>query len=796
MKKFISLLTVAIMAVVAMVAEAKTVTVTLNNTDVAYVLNTSDYSTVEFTDGSATVQLTEGAGLIVVVTDRDYVASFTINGAPFPDEQIPYEAMPDGCTVAITAEKPQDKVVTVTIDNPNALNIINTSNGSSVTFLGEYSCQTVTIDGKSSLQINAASGYTIDVITVNGTVFPHESSSNVTINATAVPDNCTIIITSSQKKSFSYYIEGTAAHFDQILVNWDYDNRLTPANAVSGRWTVITDEPSQQLIIEAASGYVITSVQKVVTDGENIELLEDYDKNKSYVNMEINNVTASTTIRIATASLNDLRTAHVSIVLKNGTSSQIEVVRSSTTIQPTEFSDIAVIPNSESITIRSTSYVNPLYKVAVGERDVEPSYGDYVVSNLQDGDIINVWPDFPNENFPVTVTFTNEDTKDAIEMLTVDGENLTDEVLSTEGYTVKAGARLGFTFNNSSYTINSVTVDGKEQNTYGFQHIVTGATNVVIDATKIKGRMVTVFYVPGTIKIYNGNSTSDEPVTLKEDSEEVEFEVSAATSSIYIEPEEGYIITSIEDNSDEKYNPGSIYISRDNMEIYVDTEKFDRNQSATVYLQSDKQWSGAEMILSATNYSMSKNETLKKGYNTVEYAIQDRPFGFNVQPIADVYLNGTKATNESGAYTATSEYIPGDVIKIFEAGYTPENYSLNISVASSVSVKILADYVTPIEGTSATVFGPTDVEFVHMARAASAPFTVKVNGTEIAPDKEGKLIATINSNSTISVESNDVTSITEINAENADSALYNLQGVRVSNHQKGIFIKNGKKVIL
>ena len=799
MKKFISLFTVAIMALVAMVAEAKTVTVTINDPEGATVIDTSiTYLPITFTDGTATVELGSTGGL-QVSTNRGYdITSITVNETPLEGNFISTDQMPDGCTVAIVVEKPQDKSVTITVDNPDALNIINTFDGSPVSFSENNLSQSVTISGTSPLQINTTSGYLIETITVNGKIFPHDSSSNVSISASAVPDNCTINITTKEKVQFSYYIEGNPAQIS-VIANYDYSNRLTSTNAVDGRWTVITYEPSQTLTIEAENGYVITSVQRVVTDGDNIELLTDNDKNKSYANINLTNVSAGTTIKIESTALTELRTAHVSIVLKNGTASQIQVRRGSDTIEEADFNDIAIIPGGvENIVIQSTNY-KPLYKITVGERTVEATdaYGEYYVTNLENGDVINVWPDFPDEDVAVNISFTNEGTNSAL-TLSVNGSTVTEAEWSVPNYSVPSGTSLGFTFDTTNYTINSVTVNGTDMPSYGFQYVVSDETTVVINATKKKGYDVTVIYTPGAVKIYNGNSINDELVTLEDGADEKTFEVNTSTSSILIEPEEGYIITQIENvDTDEVYPSGSIYINQDNMTILVTTEKFERNQTAVIYLQADKQWEGAEIVLSANNHSMMTDQTLKKGYNIVEYAPQDRPFGFKVLPVPEVYLNGEKiANNGGGIYESTASFEPGDVIKIFEADYTVENYSLTINKAEGVNVNILADYVTPVDGSSATVFGPTDVEFVAASRAAVLPFIVKVNGTEVVPTEEGKVIATITSDSTIAVEANPATSITEINAEDTDSATYNLQGVRVSNPKKGIFIKNGKKVIL
>ena len=73
---------------------------------------------------------------------------------------------------------------------------------------------------------------------------------------------------------------------------------------------------------------------------------------------------------------------------------------------------------------------------------------------------------------------------------------------------------------------------------------------------------------------------------------------------------------------------------------------------------------------------------------------------------------------------------------------------------------------------------------------------VKVNGVAVKADTEGVFTFTVSAKTTVEIKDVTPTGINSINAENADNAIYTLQGVKVNGKAKGLLIKNGKKVVV
>lgn len=797
MKKFTTLLAVAIIALVAMVAQAKTITVTINSSiGVESVLNTTNSEKLEFnSDGVAeNVEIGDNGSFYINVNTRDgwNISELTVNGSPITIiNPVDFSLIPDGGTLAIYVEKEKAKTVTFTVNNPQSVSLFNSSNYSYVYF-DETGSITLELNPNASISINPSYNYQIESITINGTPFY-----GTYIDASLVTDGTIVAITTKEKEATVVYVEGNP---DQVSFSVDYSSTYDKSNFIDGKWIISTTNQYAYMSISTAEGYVLTSIVKVVPDGEDEELLPSYQKYQGSASIGLGGFATGTTLRITCATLVSLRTAHCSVEVMPTegveVTSPIRVMRGNYDVPADEYGDIAYIPEGETISISSVNG-GSLYKVTVDgvEQAVPMSGNTYTLYTLPENALIKVWPDFPNVTVPVVFTYTNEGTEGAVKSVYVDNMPVSAEEWQAEGWSVKLGSQLSVNFNYEEYTISSVTVNGASASTYSYTATVSSEDpiNITVTATKIKGFDVTIVYEPGTIEVYRDYGKSD-PIELPEGADEVTVEV-MPYGYLYFYASEGYIIDEIEDGNGTKYPYGYIYVTED-MEIIVTADKFERDRNVVVYLEEDVQWNYATLTLSPFNSSLTKYVEILSGYNFVEYAVQDAPFAFGSYPYTNIYLNGEKIENENGSLAATADLPDNSVIKIFADNTQVENYTLNISVDSSVSVDILADYVTPIEGPTATVFGPTDVEFVPVTRAAALPFIVKVNGTEIVPTEEGRVIASITSDAEIAVEPNPASSITEINADNNDSAIYNLQGVRVSNPTKGIFIKNGKKVIL
>ena len=84
-----------------------------------------------------------------------------------------------------------------------------------------------------------------------------------------------------------------------------------------------------------------------------------------------------------------------------------------------------------------------------------------------------------------------------------------------------------------------------------------------------------------------------------------------------------------------------------------------------------------------------------------------------------------------------------------------------------------------------------------MTPVAGSSINVKVDGNDLQVNTEGNYVFTVNKATTVEITKSTGTGINSINAENADNAIYTLQGVKVNgNAAKGLYIKNGKKVVV
>lgn len=686
------------------------------------------------------------------------------------------------------------KTVTFTTNNPESLTLNNASTYQTYSFDGETS-MTIEIGDDQSINVTPTTGFKVDEVTINGT--NHYSTSYLYYSE--IPDGGTINITTSVKTVKVVYI---VADPEAVSLVVDYSNVYDASNMVDGKWEIQLPNEYASMDIKCSGENVITSMKS--SDGT--EVLSSYYLLKSSVSsFYTGSLADKETYTITCGKLKDLRTMHVSLELGNGAANQVEARRSTSDylIPESEWSDIALIPGTETISI-SGVYPAVLYKVEVNGDTVDPQGSMYYLSDLKDGDKITVYPNFPGVYVPVKFVFTNgDDTKGAIS-IKVNSELVPESEWGVEdGWQVKLGSNMEINFNKVSYQITSATWNGQDMGSYGYysDYIKTITSEeeiaITVTATKYPEYNVTLLY-DNAEEIIVTVGQNDTPVELAAEGETT-FTVSTNDNRLNISAAEGYVIEKIEDGEGNEYT-SPITVSND-IELMVFTAKLERNNVCVFYMEKPTQNLYVHSItLSPYNSDIRVEKTIESGYTFVNYGDFDVPFMISFYPEMDIYLNGEKSEQIPGqaAYSGFDTMQPNSVVKIFNPGTEVSNYALTVDNKSEGAVSILADYINPIESTEAQVFGPTDVEFVTLSAAAAegqSLFIIKVNGTEVKADSEGKVIAHIDSDSTISVEKDPSSSITEISAE-APSAVYNLQGVRVSNPRSGLFIKNGKKVIL
>lgn len=762
-------------------AQAKTATVTINEPDGAAVINTSTtYMPIEFVDGVAeNVELGTDGGLQVSLNRGYELKEIKVNETIVYGNYVSSSEIPDGALVAITLEKLQAKHVTFTIDNPAAASLYNTSNYSYYNF-NESGTLELDLEPSAYINVNANPGYDVSEIKIDGEAYTGGTS----VPASAMNDNGTVAITTKEKEATVYYVEGDPSI---VSLTIDYSSVYDASNSVDGKWTIQTTNPYANMSINAIDGYVLTSIEKVAEGGNNEDLLNDYNRYQQNVSVYLGNYPSGTTFKISAAKLSDLRSAHVSIEIVDGTADQITVRRGNEEIPANDFASIAIIPGGDQLFISSSVYNKYIYKVTVNGETINSEGTVYTLTNLQDNDVIKVWPNFPEVAVPVHISFTNENTSGCLS-LSVDGMTVPEAEWIADGFSVMLGSRVGFTINSSDYTVSSIMLNGQNMSPYGFEYTVMDETpvNVEITAAKLRDYTVTAYFEPGAISIYRGWG-EDDAVIIPDGADEVTFDVSPSNNQLHFKAADGYVITAIVDGNGSNYS-NTIYVSSD-MTLTVYTDKIVRDKVCALYLEpvSDG-WIYSQVTLSPGN-DARKEIPLTPGYTLIEYGAFDCPFQLGFYPEPDVYINGSLAENIYGNYPALEDLATGSVIKVFAKGTDVPTYQLTITDASNGAVAVMADYVNVIESSSAQVLGTTDIEFVN---DSDINYVIKVNGTELTPNADGRLIATIDNDANITID--ELTGIEDISADDTDTIIYNLQGIRVNNPKNGIFIVNGKKV--
>ncbi|MDE6536341.1 MAG: hypothetical protein K2K82_10100 [Muribaculaceae bacterium] len=693
------------------------------------------------------------------------------------------------------------KTVTFTINIPEAAYIQEIKNYSIASFDGKTSIEVNYESGITGVQVRANAGY--DLVSVaygDRTSSPYNGS--VYVDLDDVADGGTVDIIAKEKEARVFTFTGNPDEVELSHGGLIYDKE----NNVDGKWTISdTSDYGSYLDIECHGDYIVHSV---INNATGQEALYSYNIDKPRVSMYLSasEYPEGANFTISCTTLAEVRTVHVSIEVVDGTADEIVVRRNGTydPVPSSEWSDLALNPSSElPLQISAADYSKSIYKVEVNGIEQEASYGSFNLNDLKNGDKIKVWPNFPDVSVPVKFTYVNEGTEGAVSSVYVNNQLLDESEWSTGEFTVKLGDKLGVSFNTSGYNISSVTVNGESVSTYSYSETISDETPLtfVIDAEKYPDYTVKLYYPAGTIRVYNSYGT-DNPIELPEGEDEVTLTIERGKNYINIVAAEGYAITSAINLETEN----SVYIPvgiNSDMEIAIYTEKFDRDNLCVLYLapnpaSEDGSWNYANVTLSMYDSNLRKVITPSLGYNFIHYAEQDRPFSLSFYPDYKIYINGEESENVYGRWSGLEDLESNSVIKVFAKDAEVPTYNLTIDNQSDGGVEILADYVKALEGTEATVLGATDIEFVTVSATDSegqSAYIIKVNGEEVTANAEGKTIAHIEADSSISIEVDSKVSITEITSE-GNAPIYNLQGMRVKNARGGIFIQNGRKVIL
>lgn len=503
------------------------------------------------------------------------------------------------------------------------------------------------------------------------------------------------------------------------------------------------------------------------------------------------------TLKVVTYNPDDARTGSFTVNVDNASMVLFMRMSDSRTIELKDGENtIKFDPATETLYgISPTNYMVPLYQVKIGEEVKEPQGSRYEIT-VKEGDIVDITAVIPPTPVTCTFTFDGEDIEGCISSLTANGETV--EIVDGKA-TVLAGQTLVINFSNG-YAIDEFKVNGSTTYTYGsYQQVIMADTEFSIKAhayAKIAAKVN--ISDPAAITLYRGYSYDNNVIELT--AGENTIEVFENNSIISWQCNTGYLLNSVDVNGTALSSYDTYYTVAANDVITFNVDKLVLDQKAQIWINNRE---AATQHFSLTDYSRN-NYTVSTGYNEIEFIASWNPFmlSWYSPTITDcaVYKNNTAVDPDYPEYFTPSagnftiSIANGDVVKIF-LNEEPVECNVTFTVADGAAATVVADRIAPVEDLTAayTCFKGTELTITPADGTI-----VKVGENQIQPDENGICTLTVNDPATaIAVEADPKMAISEISAAaNGAAAAYDLQGRRVLRPAKGLYIINGRKVLV
>lgn len=268
---------------------------------------------------------------------------------------------------------------------------------------------------------------------------------------------------------------------------------------------------------------------------------------------------------------------------------------------------------------------------------------------------------------------------------------------------------------------------------------------------------------------------------------------------ITIKPNSGCFITSVSYGGNVYSNQSDYSITlTDGMEISVVSGAIVRDNEFTFTIDDVTAAKYGCYIMRANDRSQI---TVASGDNVIDFADNETEYSFNAygSSIFAVFKNGVKLplTRDNDTYVtfivengdklnAYLKQLPSTYDVTFTLGDGVNAYDINVSTdAAGSNNKWSTAGITAISGTSFTItLSPT------------ISIDVKVNDNTINPKSDGTFEIPVSAATTVEITESTGTGINTINAASADNSFYTLQGVKSNGKAKGLYIKNGKMVVV
>lgn len=454
----------------------------------------------------------------------------------------------------------------------------------------------------------------------------------------------------------------------------------------------------------------------------------------------------------------------------------------------------------KTISITSSNYYKPLYKVTQNGDEVAAQYSGYTLIP-HDNDNIDIQANYPDIDCQISISVT-EGAEDCIKSVTVD-DNAIENPL--EGFSAKAGASLSITYNTSDYKVESLLVNGNpEQYLYGsYSTIVTGDLNIEFNAQPY-GKLKATIDIddPSRIIFYRGYPYQNDVISLNPG--ENEIEVSENNPYISWSVQSGCYLTEFTDGENDFSSYSSLTVT-EGQRFTVRTAEIVRDKTVVIYIDDITAAQNGAYVTRSSDHSSINVAT---GHTVVPFYDQDVPLIINAYgaPVTKLYLNGEEVQPYYSG--GTSFYVTpadGDVVMLYLAA-EPSTHNVTFDItAESTEVNVVANLITTVDDFTTPLSVLTGT-LVSIQPENGDAVDVTVNGVLANPGEDGSYDLTITSDTTVKVSDKVPDGIGNVTAGGNDTAdVYNLQGVLVrknatasgiSTLPAGIYISGGKKVVV
>ena len=568
---------------------------------------------------------------------------------------------------------------------------------------------------------------------------------------------------------------------------------------------------NNEITIDAPCGYYSTVNVQATTDnfitsvikGGANQVSSPYNTTWSYYPSDSD---AGKIITISTIKGSVARTASCTVNVDNA--SKVKVMRSgsySVVQLHNGENTVYYIPGYETmLIIESATYGVPLYKATLNGEDLAYSYGYSANLSNDGGDKVDILANFP-EGLTYNVKFTYVDplkAKGVVTGVTVNGTAIEDYD-NAEGFDVPAGQSVVVSFDNVNYKIDAVKLNDNPVYAYSSYNFIPKAdTKINIDAHQY-GTVKATLNIDNkdNVTVYKGYSYQNDIITVNDGDNEIELSENNAV--ITIKANSGCFITSVTYGETVLSNQSEYTINpvTEGMEISVISGAIVRDKSFTLNIDDI---SAAQYGFNLTRTDRTNVENLATGENKVAFAENETHYQLAAygSSVFGVFKKGVMINpSYQGGTSIEFDVADGDVFDAY-VKELPNTYNVNFELAEGIYSyqfnEVSASHVgysyqwqnmgyTAIKGTSFEI---------TIIPASGLDIVVKVGETTYNADGSGAFVVPVSGAATISITKSTGTGINSINAENADNAIYTLQGVKVYGKAKGLYIKNGKKVVV